>query len=204
MNARGTTLLETMIGAMLLCLMMAALFFIYQMGASAWKKGEAQTELMADIETCHARLIRELERSTYASLSLDPVAPPGPAISFLSAVDDAGQFCFDTVTQQIQWQKYVAVYYDAASREVRWREIALAPGAPEANTPEPIESYDAGGGAPLATYLTGGQAMARNISSLQMVWSNGVLELTTRGERKRYGSERLEEFSLRSVVGLRN
>ena len=56
---RGTTLLETMVGAAILSGLTLALFFIYRMGASAWKKGEAQTEMLQDLQGSIARLTRE-------------------------------------------------------------------------------------------------------------------------------------------------
>lgn len=201
---KGFTLLETMVAAMVLMGLTLTLFFIYQMGASAWKKGEAQTQILQDFQASTARLVREVERSTYSSLSVAPAGGPYTACSFLSPIDDNGLFCFDPIGQKPIWQKYVVMWYDAPAQTLFWREIPLAPGSPEAGSPEPIDTYDAGGNAPLTSYCANGQTVAVHVSQCEFLASPRLLTLRLEGTRKRYGSPEPEKFSLETAACFRN
>lgn len=203
MKRRGLSLLETMISAVLLGILTSLLFFVYRMGASSLMKGQAQTELLQDVQASSSRLLREIERSTYASLSLDPPPPGGPAtaISLLSAIDPAGQFAYDPAVGEPTWQKYVVLYYDAPSEELRWREVVLAAGSPEARTPGPIEQYQ---GSALATYRNGGRTIARHVTRCELSFADGTVTLLLETQRKRYGSEQKEQITLRSSGAFRN
>ncbi len=196
---RGTTLLETMVGAAILSGLTLALFFIYRMGASAWKKGEAQTEMLQDLQGSIARLTREAERSTFVSV----VTEPG-AISFLSPLDANGVIVYDPAGQKPVWQKYVVMYYDAPNEQVRWLEVPLAPGSPEMGQAEPIQLYDAGGSQPLSTYRVGGKVIASHITRCEFTAADGFVEVLLESTRKRYGSPAPEKFVLQSAAAFRN
>lgn len=198
-RSRATTLLETMIGAAILSGLTLALFFIYRMGASAWKKGEAQTEMLQDLQGSIAKLTREAERSTLVSLTIEP-----GAIAFLSPLDAAGQVVYDPASQRPIWQRYVVMYYEPASQKVYWRVIPLAPGAPEMGLAEPIQDYDAGGLQPLASYRAGGTVIATHISRCEFSVTDGLVQILLESTRDRYGSDRPERFLLESAVAFRN
>lgn len=191
------TILEMMVSTAILGLLFTAVFFIYQMGASAWQKGITQSDLQQSAQVAKAQLARELERSTYDSLSVDP-----QGISFLSPMDANGRFQVDPVALKPHWQKYVIFYHDPATRSLMWREESVL-GSPQELTPGPIETW--GAAQPLSSYFNSGRALAREIDSCTFaVTPDKVVSFLWSGQKKRYGSETPEKLTIRSAVGFRN
>jgi hypothetical protein len=194
---RGTTLLETLVGAFVLSLLFVCLFFTYRVGASAWKKGETETDLLQNLQVAKSRLTRELERSVYDSVSVDP-----NGIAFLSALDVYGDFQMDNASSTPRWQKYVVVYYDAPARILRWQEIPVV-GTPQEMNPTPIESFGAAN--PLTSYFNSGREFMRDVETCVFQWTPDLLVgFTWATEKKRYGKNTPDRIEIRSAVGFRN
>jgi hypothetical protein len=187
------------VASFVLGMLFVLLFRIYQIGASAWKKGDAQPDLLQGMQVAKARLSVEIERSIYESLSL---GPGGNGLSFLSAVDDTGVFRYDPVTLTPRWQKYVVVYFDAPNKNLMWTTVSVV-GTPQEMTPAPIEAF--GPMLPVQTYFTGGRPVARDLAVCTFaVTPDQLVSFTWIGQKKRYGSERLEKLELQSQLGFRN
>ncbi|MEW6279273.1 MAG: hypothetical protein AB1758_11660 [Candidatus Eremiobacterota bacterium] len=185
MKRAGATLIETLIGLSLLCLLMLMMFFIYRVGASAWKKSEAQTQLLQEGQVVTGRLSREVERSVYDSASLDPGPNNGTAVAFLTCWNEtANRYEYDAASRSPIWQRYEICYYDSATQEVRWTQAPFVP----STTPAPL------GG--LAGFRNGGRVLARNVTRCDFVLTDHVLELQLELQRKRYGSDDLEKVEL--------
>lgn len=200
-SQRGLTLVELMVAATLLGLLTFAMFAIYRMGASAWAKGSVRSEMLADLQVATARLEKDLGRSTYSSFS---VGAGGSAVSFLTPVDDTAPQTFESITGAPLWRRYVLYWLDAASGELRRREVPLPAGAPEESAPGPIESFGTSG--PLALYLDQGRAVARDVTlfTCSVPGPNRPVRTQLTAQRQRYGTSRVETASLRSTVWLRN
>lgn len=190
---RGHTLLEQLVGMGLLSGLMLMMFFIYQYGASAWKKGETETDLLQESQKLVARLQREAERSVYASASLDPGPDTGTAVAFLSCWDEATErFDVDPATGSPMWHEYHVFYYDGPSREVRWKRVPVAPTV----TPVPL--------AALAGERNGGRVLARDVVRCDFQLSEQLLGLELEIEKKRYGTPTPERLQLPVLIYLRN
>ena len=186
----------------LLLLLIGSMFAIFQQGSSAWRKTEATSDLGNELQKITVVLEREVERSCYTSLSLDP---PGAATacSVLTPVNDQGQTVLSTTGYPV-WQAYKVFYYDAPNKQVCLRTVPLAPASPEANSPEPIELYDAGGLQPLSTYRNGGRPLARFVEAFSFTPTQGMLVLTIQGQKKRYGRSVPEQLSWKITCTFRN
>lgn len=155
---RAVVLVEMMIAGAVFLLLTAALFMIFFMGAKAWRKSDQRADVTREAQLATARLMREATRSSILSLSL---TPDGRGVSFLSPMDDQGQFVFDAAGNT-RWQRFVIYYYDAASAELRRREVPLPVGSTLSQFPEPIEHLNPP--QTLASYLVGGRVMARDLT----------------------------------------
>lgn len=205
MRQQGLTLLETMVGASITLVLLTAVFFVFRMGASAMMKVSARNELLQGLQTASTLLARDVEQSVYGSLSL---TPGGGAISFLSALDDNGDFQVDGLGAPL-WQRYVIYYHAAApASELRRLEVPLAAGSPEQTAPGPIESY--GPSQVLSTYLSGGRVIAQHVFSARFLVDTAA-PLTRplvigefEGRQKRYGRSDEEVLQIRSSALIRN
>jgi len=190
----GLSLLELMVALGLLSLMMVMMFFIYRQGASAWKKTEAQTQLLQNLQVFTNRLSRETERSIYASAAADPGPSTGTAVSMLSCWSDMNsRYDYSGLTRGPIWQKYLVFYYNNATQEVLLREIPLTP---PGSTAVPL--------AGMAAFRTGGRALARNVTQCNFTLQDRLLEVQLELKLKRYGSPSLEVLQFPCRVFFRN
>lgn len=197
----GSTLIEVMIGCLILGLLMTVLFQCFRSGAGAWKKVEAQAALIGDLQVTASLLDREFERTSPASVTVDPA---GTGLAFLSPLDDSGLYTTD-VNGRIEWKAYCVCWYDAASKTLQWHKFPLVAAAPERQTPGPIQEYDDGSGKkPLASYYNNGRVVARFVDSCAFVRTGVAVQFTWLVQRKRYGSERLESARMASQITPRN
>lgn len=154
-----------MVAAAIFMFLTASLFVIFFVGARAWRMTDNRSDVLRAAQVVAGQIAREAERSTLSSLS---VTADQRALSFLSAIDAAGNHAVDAVGDT-RWQRYVIFYYDAANREVRRVDVPLVAGAPQIRYPEPIERYNDGLGArPLSAYLTGGRILSRDIEAFRV------------------------------------
>ncbi|MCA9796902.1 MAG: hypothetical protein KC910_34065 [Candidatus Eremiobacteraeota bacterium] len=150
-------LIEMMIAAGIFLLLTAVLFMIFFMGAKAWRKTDQRADVTREAQLATARLIREATRSSFLSLS---ITPDGRAVSFLSPMDDNGQFVFDAAGNT-RWQRFVIYYCDLTAGELRRLEVPLPVGSTLGQFPEPIERLNPP--KTLSGYLTGGRVIARDL-----------------------------------------
>lgn len=191
---QGFTLPEAFVSFFLLSLLFMMMFFIYRQGASAWKKSETQGELLQEAQAVTRKLTRDAERSSFASLTLDPAAP-ATAVAFASCWSPATMSHeYDPFGRSPVWQRFEIFYYDALAREVRWKEAPL-PGAPT-TTVGPL--------AGLAGLRSDGRVLARNVIRCDFTRGDHTLDFELELERKRYGSGRVERVELPARVYFRN
>ena len=181
-----------MISLFLLSLLLGLVFWIYSMGASAWRKAEAQAELQSEVQKILSNLTREVERSTFASVSQDL----GTAVGMLSAMTDQQVVALNSSASTPMWQRYVVYYFDAASGEVRLVIIPLAPTAPERVQAAPL--------LPLSTYRVGGRALGRGIKSCLFTLTPGLIQINLTGERYRYGNRNPDTVEVQLASTFRN
>lgn len=201
--------MEILIGMFLLLLMLSVLVMVFQTGANAWAKADAETELLQTLQVLMARLERDAERSSMNSVTVIP----DTAVSFLSPkeTDDAlaldptlPPIALNTATRRPRWRAYIIYYYDSSLKAVLRREVPLLAGSPEETTPGPIESYDTN--QPLSTYLTDGAYAGWQITRFEPTVPVGtdLLEVTAEASRERYGRQDPETSQLSTTIYLRN
>jgi hypothetical protein len=180
-----------MLACMLLSVIMAALFSAFRNGMWACKRAAVQSDVIQSVQAGLAQLSAGLEGSNQSSLTL---GAGGTSFSALDCRPPDGKPLYDS-SGRIIWQRYNVVYHDGASQEIRMRAIPLLTTAPQRQSPGPIEGYDPGSGAqPLATYLSGGHVICRNVVS--SVWTvegaRLVLRLVCQKVSSQHTGERLE------------
>lgn len=147
----------------LLLMLLSVLFAIFFLGSKAWRKTDDRFELLRNTQTVIAQIAREAERGTVFSVTI----LPGRAVSFLSPINNQGNFVTDTLGD-VRWERYLIFYHDPASQEVRLVEVPLLPASFERGTPQPIERFvSATGMHPLSYYLTGGRVLGKRITRFE-------------------------------------
>ncbi|MCA9797600.1 MAG: hypothetical protein KC910_37570, partial [Candidatus Eremiobacteraeota bacterium] len=187
---RAFTLPEVLISACLLGLLVAAIFAIYRMGASALMRTNAATDLVRSNQAVLSRFSRDAEQTVYDSVT---IGPNNRSVAFLSAVYDT-DFQVDASGQPL-WQKYVVIYHDPASREVLRREVPLA-------TPTTTAAPIATTGTNITGYLNAGRRLASDIYDCsffldsQPPTNEPLLRVSLDARKRRYGRSDEERVSL--------
>ena len=158
--------------------------------------------MLADYEVLTAKITKEVQRSVVASVFTD-VGVNGPTLSFLSAIDNNGVFALNTTTLKPHWQKYLIFYFDQANRKLYLNEEKLIVGSPEADTPEPLPSYDAFTGN-LEDYRKGGRLLMTDLDTCTFTLNNRMIEVEVSGTRQRYGDEKPEKLHMICRAAFRN
>lgn len=193
-----------MVTCVIFSILMVLLFFAYRMGASAWRKADTESELLQNLQVATRKIARPLEASTSPSVTLS-VSPSLTAISYLSAVDGAGNFAVQPGTIKPEWQHYEVFYYVPSEGQLYQTAVDLLPGSPERTSPGPIENFtSASGKHPLSSYCTTGRVIARHLTDFTVQSVDNMVTIEVEGQMKRYGSGRLEQLRLRSATHLRN
>ena len=192
---RGTTLIEAILSLTLLNLLMAFMFFVYRLGASAWQSGQADTQLAQTVQSVVDRISREASRSSIESLSFEPQAPDvASIIAFLSPIDQTTNSpSYDPVTLLPLWHSHFVCYYDQGNKELRWKKVPVALPSIEAT---PLNS--------LNSQRSDGALLAEEISACEFFVIGDSLDLTITAERQRYGSSKPDQIKLHSTVFFRN
>lgn len=148
-----------MIAAAIFGALLAALFAIFFMAAKALRRTDQQSDLLRNIQVVTKQFSKEAERSHFLSTSI----LPGRAISFVSAMDVNGKFVTDNRGDP-RWQQYAIFYLDLATSEVKRLNVPIVPGSTASQLGVPIERTGGGG---LASYLSGGRILGREIISFE-------------------------------------
>ncbi len=194
----GFTIAELLVSSVVLGLLLAVTFSIYRMGAAAWQKSDAKSELLQIAQVVTAKVNREVEGSTFRSLE---VAGDGSGAAFLTARDENGVFQYDPVKLTPRWQQYVVLYFVPAQKTLYRREVSVA-GLPQQDAAMPINSLGAGA---LPTYFRLGQPIGRGMDECRFsVGGDEQLILELSASKLRYGSPTPEKQSIRVVTAFRN
>jgi hypothetical protein len=197
-RARGFTIAELLISCVILGLLLTTCFMIYRMGAAAWMKSDAKTELLQIAQVATAKVNREVEGSCFESAS---AAPDGSGVAFLNAKDLDGVFVYDPVTVLPRWQKYVVLYFDPASLTLFRKDISVLGGTQE-SAPLPIDSLGQG---PVQNHFNQGRLVAKGMQECKFsltVDEQLVMEMSA--SKLRYGSSTPEKQTIRVVTAFRN
>lgn len=194
----GLTLAETLVGAFVFGLLLAALFGVFRLGATAWQQGSTRTHLLQSCQVVTGRFGRDAERSTVASVSL---GPGGNGVAFLSPIDANGVFQYDETTVEPRWQHYVVYYYDAATKGIYRREVSVV-GSAQETTAAPIETFSGG---PINSFFNGGHKLASDVTACTFVLTpDNQLGLTCTATKDRYGASTPEQVTITTMAHLRN
>lgn len=147
----------------ILLLLLTVLFSIFFLGAKAWRKTDDRFELLRNTQTVISQIAREAERGSVFSVSIEP----GRAVSFLSPINNSGNFVTNTLGD-VRWERYLVFYHDPISQEVRLVDVPLLPASFERGTPQPIDRFvSLTGQHPLPFYLTGGRVLGKRITRFE-------------------------------------
>jgi prepilin-type N-terminal cleavage/methylation domain-containing protein len=200
----GLTLVEVLVVLSIFSILLTAIYFIFQMGLSAWHKTATKNELLQQVQIVNFRLSKELERSSLGSLSADTALG---IVAFLSPLDNDGVFVVGTEGRP-EWQRYIVYYHNSAENVIYRTEIPLIAGASERRVPTLLEDYNDGSGPqPLAAYASGGRPLSRFVTIFEpTVFPAPLSQLNwlITAERRRYGSERPEMLTMTAAAYLRN
>lgn len=193
-------MLELMLSSVILAMVMAVTFSVFRDGLFAWKRATAEASILQDLNAAVGQLSRWIERSPAESLS---VTTAGDAIAGVDSIRDDGTVGYDP-SGQVVWERYRIAYLDAAEN-LRLRSLPLPTGAPERNSPGPIELFNGGGGpAALSTYLTGGNMLASHIVLCRFTLDGARVQVELTAERPRFRSSKPERVRLQTSVIARN
>lgn len=197
-HCQGFTVAELLVSSFVLSLLMVAAFGIYRMGASAWLKSDAKTELLGLAQVVTAKLNRDVEGSSYRSLA---VAADGSGVAFLSAQNEDGVFIYDPVTVMPKWQKYIVIYFDSTAKTLYRHEVSVV-GRHQENASMPISSLGEG---TLESHFQPSTIVNKGIDELKFsTTADEQLVLEMSATKLRYGSEQPERQSIRVVTTFRN
>ena len=189
---RGHTLLEMVLAAGMLMVLMVTIILVYVVGASAWRKGDTQAELLQDLQTSGARLSVDLASSSYEGLSVGP-----SFVSCLSPVDKDGKLAYQAGQPLLRWARFRR-WALSSSGELLRRDFDVPSSSPVVTAPVPLESFVGG---PYA----GGSLMMRNMTVFSVTMAGvRTLRVTMTAEKKRYGHRDPEKVSRVFVVRVNN
>ncbi len=193
-SVTGMTLIEMLISLSLLGVIISTVLAIYVMGFQAWRKGDVRGDLLAAMQVSSARLVGDIEKTNYASVS---IGPTGDSVALLSAIDSAGQFQLDPNGRPI-WQRWV-VYYQSAGELLQLEVPWTAPPADRVN-PLPIEHL----GGSLADYLSGGRVVARNLYDFEVSVIPDTPMLELRLDFQKSSGRQTEQVEMKTLIKTRN
>lgn len=186
-RSAGFSVAEALVALSVLALLTGMIALVYRTGSESWQRMDRRAAASQSALLAADKVATEVEQSVYDSLS---IGAGGRAAAFLSAFDpSAGVFAFDASNGRPVWQRYVVLYHDPASAELRKVEVPLATAT---QTAQPLDS--------LEDHLAGGRVLARGITSLTFEGQNRmvVVEITCAG------LERQAPVTLRSATAMRN
>lgn len=154
MRRRAFSLVETILGLALLGIILAVAFRAFEVGARSWRGSDLRGDMVLGTRLLITDLERETQRSTYASLSVEP-----GVCAFASASDADGQFAFNAQGEP-QWRQYVLYYLDGQHRVCR-REVEQLPPSP----PQPL--------APLSPWKQQGHQLVRWVEEFEVTGRAG-------------------------------
>lgn len=186
LNRRAFSLIEMLVSGTLLVLLLGMITFTFQIGASAWRKTDTQSDLLQDLEKVGALWVREACGTRQLSL-----CSSGTAMALPQAIDDLLDYEVSLPSGSLIYRRYRLYYWDSASREVRLRNLPFAAPVP---CPPRLDSVDLGSGVQsINFYCTGGKALARDVDQFQVHKNGNLWSIDIQARRTRYGRTDPEE-----------
>lgn len=158
MRRRGLTLLEMVLAVALLAILLATVFFIFETSAEAFLTSGAESDIRNQASVAKEAIKRAGRETDWDSLTVAP-----QALSLLTHRDEEGHVVRDDQGNPV-WQAYLVFFQAGSELHLRRLPVAIP------STVEPIEEHDFGSGAqPLATYLSGGRVLARQLEQAEFL-----------------------------------
>lgn len=137
---RGFTVAELLITMALVLLLAGLAFKLLVPAVAVWKATQAQATLEETALVISSKIVRDVERSTPATVT--PITPADPttglqAVAFASTGEDGSADSYDPSTGLPLWQFYV-VYYVPAGRHDLYRKLWPVPWLPAASQAPPV------------------------------------------------------------------
>lgn len=200
-RSRGVVLLEMMIAVIIFSLLLGVLAFSYRQGALAWKRAEAKSVVLSNLQLAMNEVCRHLERSIAGGVTMS-----GESVAILSALDDHGQLVYDSARESQEWQRFYLIYRDPVAEQLRRRNVPLA--TPSSD----VTAFGEAFGYPVASALANPDTSERpmslnvNITSFRVSPEGafgGLLRVHLTAE-KLYSSSERQSLELETLVRIRN
>jgi len=120
---KGTTLLELLVTIVIFGIIAGILFMLLINSKMVFQSSSTRSLAKLDLETATWEISREVRRSDVKFIT-DGSKSGILAFSFISAVNNNGQFVLDTNGTPL-WQKQVIYYVDSASKKLFRKEIYI-------------------------------------------------------------------------------
>jgi len=156
---RALSLLEVVVCLALLGMLLAVAFLAFERGSRSWRRIDKSRDVIEGARLLAQDLEQEIQRSSYSSLATE-----GESISFLSALNDSGQFALDVQGRPL-WQRYLIYYRQASTQELIRCDQPLA-GATDIS-----QTLPAALGAPISTFWGPGRRLATYVRRLTCKWT---------------------------------
>lgn len=133
-SRKAATLIELLIYSVLLLLLVGAILASFQIARNYYTAVQIETEAQQAALKANLSVTQELAHAAGSSIT---VSTTPPAVLFLSAKTDQGPFQHDETTGELLWQRWVCIYLDKASQELKYAEQLLAEPVTEIPDPPP-------------------------------------------------------------------
>jgi type II secretory pathway component PulJ len=133
-RSKGTTLIELLIYCVLLLLILGAVYASYSIARDYYAAAQLETEAQQAAMDASLAVSRELAHAAEGSITL---SDSPPAILFLSARTDPGPFQHDPTTGALLWQRWVCIYLDTNTNELKKLDLLLSNPVPDIPSPSP-------------------------------------------------------------------
>ena len=173
-------------------MLMMVVFLAFEKGAQSWRRADRTRDLVEGSRLVAESLEKEVQRSCYASLSIE-----GQALSLASALDGNGQFLVDAQGAPA-WSHYVIFYRDPQNSSLVRCEERLTHPQP---TAVPLETAL---GMSLASRLKPGRRLADQVEALELAVVEQRLDYRLRCLRPAAGRQPATPFTLEGSCRFRN
>jgi hypothetical protein len=202
---RGVTFVELLIYCVLLLLIIAAVYASFSIARDYYAAAQIETEAQQAAIDASLGVSQELAHAARNSIVLSE-SPAG--VVFLSAKTDQGPFLHDQTTGALLWQRWVCIYLDTGTHELKRVERLLS--APVADIPGTTPTA----GELLSDNTLGHYVLGRNVTEFtrgitvdSTVWFQVRSSLTpsrmASGQAQRAGEDATTQIVLATEVPIR-
>lgn len=167
-NGRGFTLLEVMVYALLLGIMMTALYMLLRTTLGFMRETNATASLQASAQKTAVKITTELAQAHKGASNIIAGTSPNGVV-FLSPRPGSGNTMYDSNGNQL-WRQWVCYYYDDVNQCIMRGEINLtAPTATPPSCPYTVINF---------TGLPGNKTIADHVAGFSANLSGGATVVT--------------------------